>query len=475
MTSGVLAEWQNFVHTEVGRRVGLCFVIAVVIALALARGARENFAFLRRNPTDDGGPADESWSSSSPEARATLFSVVSFWLTEPARKKIAWALLAGTTLHWLVREATWAYLDSANMAELTNSLTALHESQDMSRVQRALLALLLWRLVWISPLMAVVDPLINSWMQLDLRNSVTRQALNAYFIGGGKAYYRLKLEEGENGIDNPDQRIAEDVDRISSFFVNFYGSILSALFGCSMWVHVLISLASPNVATVCVAACVLRTCLAFYGFREVLVHAKRRVLHSGANFRYGLMRVRDAAEEVALVDGSQREHSQAEGLYGRVINAVWYDILVHVRYGYTLGLVSEFPHVILWVLMLSDILSGKLGIGDAQRVIFAYDQVSKVLGFVVDNFGIFTDLAADAERLHGLLSKCETANGDASGIETEEITYKDVDSSEALRLESVMVFAGAATGSLGGVSLSLASGQGLLVTIMFSSPRGGGK
>ena len=37
VTSGVLAEWQNFVHTEVGRRVGLCFVIAVVIALALAR------------------------------------------------------------------------------------------------------------------------------------------------------------------------------------------------------------------------------------------------------------------------------------------------------------------------------------------------------------------------------------------------------------------------------------------------------
>jgi ABC-type uncharacterized transport system fused permease/ATPase subunit len=147
------------------------------------------------------------------------------------------------------------------------------------------------------------------------------------------------------------------------------------------------------------------------------------VLNSGANLRYGLTRVRDSAEEIALGGGSKQEYERSMGLYDRVVDAIWSNLCVHLRYGIAVGVLNQFPGLILWVLMLNDIASGKLGIGDALRVHFAYDQVGKVLGFVVDNFGRFTDLQADADRLHTLLCKCDESNQAAEDTPTESIQY----------------------------------------------------
>jgi putative ATP-binding cassette transporter len=199
--------------------------------------------------------------------------------------------------------------------------------------------------------------------------------------------------------------------------------------------------------------------------------SRRRILHTGADLRYGLTRVRDSAEEIALGQGAQREHGTAVGLFHRQVNAVWSNRLVHVRYGVSVGILEHFPALVLWLLMMNDIVHGSLGIGDALRVHFAYDQIGKVLGFVIQNFDQCTNLQADADRLHHLLKACDGPNN-AAAYTTTQIDLQQSRPGEAFAAEDVYVHPPDMQGTaLGGVDLTLAEGQALLVM----GPSGVGK
>jgi len=188
--------------------------------------------------------------------------------------------------------------------------------------------------------------------------------------------------------------------------------------------------------------------------------------------RYGLTRVRDSAEEIALGQGAHREHQTATGLFYRQVSAVWDNRLVHVRYRVSVGILEHFPSLVLWLLMMNDIVHGTLGIGDALRVHFAYDQIGKVLGFVIENFDQCTDLQADADRLHHLLQACDGPNSQATSRAVPSISLLEADSL-AVKLEDLKVLAPDSSPGqyLGGLSLDLRAGQALLIM----GPSGVGK
>jgi len=458
------------------RGVLAAFILCVMVSSILAYHERSNEVSVKKGglPADPDGPREQTPTADGlggSEARRSLMALLKEWLTDPTSSRRAWMLTGGVCLHWIIREASWAYILSANHAEVTNSLTSLHESANMDRVYKALLVMLLWDLFWSVPLFHVIDPLVSTSFSLDLRGFLTGRAMRAYLNGGGNAFYFIKVSEGKNRIDNPDQRIAEDVDRISDFTYGLYSSILSALFGCAMWTHVVFELASSWVVIVCLGSCILRTLVAWYGFVDSLVMSRRRILHTGADLRYGLTRVRDSAEEIALGQGAQREHVTAVGLFHRQVNAVWSNRLVHVRYGVSVGILEHFPALVLWLLMMNDIVHGSLGIGDALRVHFAYDQIGKVLGFVIQNFDQCTNLQADADRLHQLLQACDGPNN-SSLYQRSQISLKEPRPGEAFAADELCVHPPDMDGAaLGGVNFTLTEGQALLLM----GPSGVGK
>jgi len=141
------------------------------------------------------------------------------------------------------------------------------------------------------------------------------------------------------------------------------------------------------------------------------VEARQRVLAQGADLRYGLMRIRDSAEEIALGNGDQQEFTRASSLYGTLIAAVWSNLNVHIRYNISQTCSQHIPGLLLWISLLPLIGTGRIQFGDAMRVHMAYDQASKVFAFLVDNFGNLTELQANAERYLALVNACDTING----------------------------------------------------------------
>lgn len=407
-----------------------------------------------------------------------VFKLLYLWLTDPDCKWRARLLVFLVMVHWILREAAWALVLSRVDADVINAITSLHETKDVALVKRCLLVALAWKICLAMPLFNLLDPWVSTWFELSFQKHCTAKLLTAYFDGGGQAFYRIKMKETQNGIDNPDQRIGQDIEEISRQIYQLYAAVLSAVFGCTMWAVVIIGLGGPILLVVAAAMSVLRLAIAYGYFGDDLVVAYQGVLLTAADFRYGLTRVRENAEGVALSNGQVREKERSAGVFKKHVDAVVQNTWVTMLYNTVMGFLGHFPSLILWLVQLSSILKGVLRVGDAVRVHQGYDQVTKVLDFLTHNFGTIMVLQANAERLTQLWMACDEensnfkANEQADGKELAneqgaplaQIAFQEARPGEAFALADVVVSAPGSPVAVGGVSLECEVGTGLLVS-----------
>lgn len=503
-------------------RMRLCGASARGKSFAASEAVGEKLP--QRSPTaatteEAGPPGGHQPQSRGIESWKAVMALGWSWLNEGEAKWYARGLVLLTVMHMLAREALFAFCLSANHAEVINAISSLHQDQDPGRVKRALFVWLAWELLVAVPIFTMLDPWVQQWFQIAFRRHCTSRVLTAYFDGGSHAYYRIKLKEAENKIDNPDQRIGEDITEIARQIYNIFTSVLSALFGSSMWATVFFNLGGPRLLIIGVSMAVLRVIIAYSGFGKWLVATYQNMLWTAADLRYALMRVRDNAETVVLSNGSSRERERSENYFDIHLQAVKENTWVSMLYYTAMGVLAHFPGLIIWLFQIPAVMSGRLGVGDAVRVHQGYDQVSKVLDFFTQNLVPVTMLQANAERLNHLLVACRAENeeGEASterqpqeeqvaeGPTTTKpqqqqplqqaqqppspatpagrlqpaslqrqlqlIKFEDAADDTAFALEAVAVAAPGSSIFVGGVSVSCGSGQALLI----SGPSGLGK
>ncbi|MEI6340162.1 MAG: SbmA/BacA-like family transporter, partial [Verrucomicrobiota bacterium] len=129
-----------------------------------------------------------------------------------------------------------------------------------------------------------------------------------------RAYYRLR---NSDRVDNPDQRISEDVRSFTSNVLGYLLTLINSGVTLFAFTGVLftISWKLPIVVLVYAGA---GTCLSiFIGKRLVGLHFQQ--YQKEANFRYALVRVRDNAESIAFFHGEKREQRDLMSRFGNVV------------------------------------------------------------------------------------------------------------------------------------------------------------
>eukprot|EP00928_Gymnodinium_smaydae_P079375 TRINITY_DN6331_c1_g5_i1.p1 TRINITY_DN6331_c1_g5~~TRINITY_DN6331_c1_g5_i1.p1 ORF type:complete len:810 (+),score=199.95 TRINITY_DN6331_c1_g5_i1:90-2519(+) len=354
---------------------------------------------------------------SSWDATRMLFGFLRGWLTQPGGRLRSMGVVLAVIVMFVIREASFAFILSDINAEVTNSFSSLHESKDLHRVYSSMMKSLLWHFFYTMPLVSIVAPLVHSFALVELRTHITQTLMKAYLAGGGQAYYRIKLGEGTNNIDNPDQRIVDDANGIASIIMSIFSSFLSATIGCAMWLSVILSFGGTRLVSLCLFFTGLRLIAAYFGFAHNLVKYGREVQRREAMLRYGLMRVRDSAEEIALDRGDEREYRRSRDMYTGMLEMWWNNVFLQMRYDTSMDLIGHFPGIFLWFLLLPSLMSGAMGLGDCNRVHTAYEELAKVVGFVVSNFENFAALQCNTERVAELLVAAEVANkGDKQSL-----------------------------------------------------------
>ena len=188
--------------------------------------------------------------------------------------------------------------------------------------------------------LAVYQLYLNQWLQIRWRQWMTKAYLGDWLDGAN--HYRMQLLG--DAADNPDQRIAEDIQMFVERTLTIGIGLLSALVTLGSFVVILWTLSAAAPLHICSAAewnipgylvwaaliyAVVGTCFThLIGWPLVTLNFNQQRYE--ADFRFNLVRVRENSEQIALLKGEPAETERLLDRFGRVV-ANWLLIMTRTK------------------------------------------------------------------------------------------------------------------------------------------------
>lgn len=319
--------------------------------------------------------------------RRTLRQVKPYFVSDEKRQA-RWLLFLLIVL--LIGDTISSVLFNQQSGELTSALAA----RDAPRFWRSI-AKFFGLLVISVPIYAyyyyVRDTLALNW-----RRWLTHRFLDRYFRDRG--FYRL-LTKPE--IDNPDQRISDDIYSFTSQTVAFLLVFASGMLQLAAFGKVLWSISGLLVLMLVLYAAIT-TGLTFGIFGEKLVFLLSNQRKREADFRFGLVRIRENAEAIALYQGEKQEQSQLQGLYAKLFSNGGAVIRWTLRLNFAYYSNSFLTLVLPTLIIAPRVLSGELEVGRIVVATGAFSAILSTLTLLLDNLESLSRFAASVGRLEAL-------------------------------------------------------------------------
>lgn len=307
-----------------------------------------------------------------------------YWRMEEKWK--AWGLLVLLVL-LLLGETGFAVLFNEQTGEFTSALAA-HNGERFWNAIWLCLGLLIGAVPIYALYYYVRDKLGNHW-----RRWLTNRFLDSYFRD--RHFYELNANAA---IDNPDQRIAEDINTFTGrslyFLLILIGSILQLVaFSSVLWSI------SRDLVYFLVFYAIAGSLITVYVYGKALIGLNFRQLRREADFRFSLVRVRENAESIAFYRGETQELQQVKrrftGAFDNFNKLIRSQFFLNLfQYAYSL-LTIVLPSAII----ASRVLSGELEVGRAVQAAGAFAAVLSAISVIVDNFESLSRFAAGIDRL----------------------------------------------------------------------------
>jgi vitamin B12/bleomycin/antimicrobial peptide transport system ATP-binding/permease protein len=247
------------------------------------------------------------------------------------------------------------------------------------------------------------------------REWLTHNLLKRYLKN--RAYYQINAQKE---IDNPDQRIAEDIRSFTGTSLSLLLSVLDAVITLISFVGVLWAISS-SLSLVLIAYALFGTIVTVLLGRR-LIGLNYNQLQREADFRYGLVHLRDNAESIAFYGGESQElDSVGQRFAGAIRN---YHVLIGWQRNldfFTTGH-SYFVRILPYVVVAPIYLAGKIDFGAISQATVAFFQIFGALSIIIGQFELLTAFAAGINRL-ATFDETLTALDEAtvSGAETTTI------------------------------------------------------
>ncbi len=265
---------------------------------------------------------------------------------------------------------------------------------------------------------------VRQALEVRWRRGVTADYLERWM--GPRAYAQARLHGAE--LDNPDQRISEDVRDFVASALGLSLSLLSALvtlasFGGLLWTlsrHSVLPFASAELRVpglmlwVAVGYAIVSTWLThLVGRRLVPINFDR--LRFEADFRYGLVRFRDNVDQVVLSRGEALERLGALQRFGSVIANWWQLIRAQRNLNLLTSGIGQANGLVPLLVAAPAYIAGQLTLGSVAQIRFAYGQVSGALNWFVYAYQEIARWRANAERLDGFAAVMRATGQELEG------------------------------------------------------------
>jgi len=236
------------------------------------------------------------------------------------------------------------------------------------------------------------------------RDWLSRSLISDYM--SNRAYYVLNPnDEQATDVDNPDQRITDDTRAFTAQSLQFTLGIFDALLTFSLNILILWSISTTLTFSLFAYAAFATTVLVVAGRKLVKINFDQ--LRYEADFRYGLVHVRDNAESIAFYAGEKPEQDETKRRLGSVVRnfnllIIWRVVIDVMRR--SIGYASNFfPYLV----MAAPYFAGQIDYGGFIQANFAFGMVESSLFFVVNQVEELAQFTAGISRLEGFQSKVE--------------------------------------------------------------------
>jgi putative ATP-binding cassette transporter len=354
--------------------------------------------------------------------------VKAFTASKPAGRKAKWlgALLI-------------AFLFAINGLNVVNSyvgrdfMTAIENRNHSKFIYEALLYIAVFGA---STLLAGLYRFTEETLGLLWRKWATQRAIVTY--ANRRVYFRLKMA-GE--IENPDQRIAEDIRSFTTTTISFVLMLLNASITVIAFTGVLWSI-SPLLFFVAILYAAAGS-LVIYLIGHPLVHLNFDQLDKEAKFRSSLIHLRENAESIALC--------RREGRLVRILSRNLLDLTDNFRRiirtnrnvnfastGYN-WMIQIIPALIIAPLFIQ----GKVSFGVITQSAIAFTQLLGAFSLIITQFQSISSFTAVLARLTSLINLSEQARVvekevSAAPKDDGQVAYKGL-TLRAIRSDRVLI------------------------------------
>ena len=317
---------------------------------------------------------------------------------------------------------------------------------------------------------------LQQLLQIRWRRWLTRRYLNAWL--GDRAYYQLQLK---NGVDNPDQRIAEDVNQFTNYVLTLSVGLLTSLVTLGSFLVILWGLSGPadiplgEWGVVHIPGYLVWAALLYAGIGTCLTIKIGRPLvqlnfagqRFEGDFRFSLARLRENAESVASYGGEPVELSVFQerfrnifanfrNIMGRQMRLNWF------TQGY-----AQVAVIFPLLVVLPRYFVKQIGWGGLMQVASAFSYVYNSLSFIITRYPDIAAWQAATERLSRFQERLFELQESASAPQQIAIRQGGF----AVAVDDLDLDLPDGTPLLRGVSFVPARGEALLIT----GPTGTGK
>ncbi|KAG5015837.1 hypothetical protein AAZX31_08G159400 [Glycine max] len=264
-------------------------------------------------------------------------------------------------------------------------------------------------------------------LSLRWRSWMTRYYIDRYLKN--QTFYKI---QSQSIIDNPDQRIVDDLSSFTGTSLAFSLTLFNAAVDLISFSNILYGIYPPLFVVLIVYSIGGTAISVFLG--RGLVNLNFLQEKKEADFRYGLVRVRENAESIAFYSGEesemqlllQRFKSAFENLTQLLIASRNLDFFTS---GYRY-LIQVLPAAVVAPLYFS----GKIEFGVINQSLSAFNHILGDFSLIVYQFQAISAFSAVINRLgefDDVLDR-SSSNSLTDTVEDIQITYKDFSSSSAL-------------------------------------------